>query len=191
MPVLTCDISRLANSRPSILSECLSGISPVRPYVSPKSRQYEFLLVASYGGQLSDALREWNFPSTVDSIQCRYIERWLPAEATDQEWKLRHAYFHLYKHFDRNKSPEEIFAFHWEPEGVYRPNEGEEYERRPHLHFAFAPNPLFRSHFAITLTVAPDGQANVDYLDALLNEVVDMVRVEILNRILSNPRVWR
>ena len=55
---------------------------------------------------------------------------------------------------------------------------------RPHMHFAFAPDPLSRSHFVATLTVAPRNQTSVSYLNELLNEVTNMVETEVLDRIL-------
>ena len=61
---------------------------------------------------------------------------------------------------------------------------------RPHLHLAFAPQPLGHSHVVVTLTVAPHEQADLEYLDELLREVMTMVRIEILNRINANPRGW-
>ena len=191
MPNLTCDIATLAQSRPSTLTDCLSRISTVSPYVSHKSGPFEFVLVARYGAQLTDVVREWSFPSTVESIRCRYIERWLPVDNAHQIWNLRHAYLHLDRHLGRNELPQEIFAFHWEPTRNRSLDEEGEYEQQPHAHFAFAPYPLLRSHFGVTLTVAPNEQANIAYLDRLLDEVINMVRIEVLNRILSSPNGWQ
>lgn len=185
-----CDMASLNQERPEVLAECLAGISPIRPFVQHKSRPHVSDLVASFGVQNTRSLREWGFPSIVDSIECRYIERWLHVDDTDHTLKLRHTYFHLYHHEDPDQSPREILAFHWEPLGSDDDDGGRELLWRPHLHLAFAPQPLGRSHVVVTLTVAPHEQADLEYLDELLREVMNMVRIEILNRINANPRGW-
>ena len=187
MQPLTCDIKTLAQSRPMDLGRCLSGISTISPYVHPKSRHSEFVLVAAYGQPLTATEREWSFPSTVDWIECRYMERWLPVGATDDVWKLRHAYFYLYQHLGPNVPPKEIFAFHWEPVGDDGSNAGAEHIRRPHLHVASSLESLTRSHLVVTLTVPPSSQTNVSYLNELLEEVMGMVGVEVLNRMPAHP----
>ena len=80
-----------------------------------------------------------------------------------------------------------IFAFHWEPSDVNGPNDSDEYNRRPHLHLASALGPLSRSHFVVTLTVSPDSQASVRYLNELLDEVIKMVGTEVLDRMPPRP----
>ena len=187
MADVRCDIETLAQSRPVDIARCLSGVSTVFPHIHPKSRRLEFVLVAAHGQPLTATEREWSFPSTVDWIECRYMERWLPAGATDQVWKLRHAYFHLYQHLGPDDAPKEMFAFHWEPIGDDGSSAGPEHTRRPHLHLASSLEPLSRSHLVVTLTVPPDSQTSVEYLNELLDEVIRMVGVEVLDRMPPQP----
>ena len=185
-----CGIGELSQERPTRLARSLSAVSNVSPFVEAKSWPHEFILVAKHGRQISDSLREWNFPSTVPSIDCRYMERWLPMDASYNELKLRHAYLYLYRHYEADRPPKEVLAFHWEPmpdkqadgEGVYR--------ERPHMHFGLAPPPLHRSHFVVTLTVDSERQASVEYLNELLDAVIKMVEVEVLDRIGDRPTGW-
>ena len=180
----------LNRERPNFLAECLSDVSSVRPYVQHKSGPYVSQLVASFGAQSTRPLREWSFPSTVDSIDCRYIERWLPIDDANQKWRLRLAYFHLYLHTGPNQDPKEILAFHWEPFGDSDTSDERELLRRPHFHWVLTRPPLGRSHVVVTLTVAPDGQSSPDYLNLLLREVMNLVKVEVLIPIESNPEGW-
>ena len=187
MPGVTCDIETLAQSRPMDIARCLSGVSTVSPFIHPKSRRLEFVLVAAHGQPLTATEREWSFPSTVDWIECRYMERWLPVGATDDEWRLRHAYFHLYQHLGPDDPPKEILAFHWEPIGDDGSSTGAEHIRRPHLHLASSFEPLTRSHLIVTLTVPPESQTSVGYLNELLDEVIRMVGSEVLDRMPAQP----
>ena len=116
---VTCDIRTLTQSRPSDLAKCLSGVSRLWPYIHPRTLQYEYQFVASsHGGRSNAPVREWDFPSTVETIQCRYMERWLPTEASDEIWTLRNTYLHLFWHMRLEEKPREIFAFHWKPSVV-------------------------------------------------------------------------
>ena len=187
MADVTCDTRTLAQLRPTDIARCLAGVSTISPHIHPKSRALEFVLVATHGQPLTPTEREWSFPSTVDWIDCRYMERWIPVGATDETWRLRHAYFHLYQHFGPDDPPKEMFAFHWEPSDDSSPNGSSEYNRRPHLHLASALGPLSRSHFVVTLTVSPDSQASVGYLNELLDEVIKMAGTEVLDRISPRP----
>ena len=187
MADVTCDIRTLAQSRPTDIARCLAGVSTVSPYIHPKSRGLEFVLVAAYGQQLTAQEREWSFPSKVDWIECRYMERWLQVGATDETWRLRHAYFYLYQHIGPDDPPQEMFAFHWEPSEGNGLNDSHEPNRRPHLHLHSVPGPLSRSHLVVTLTVSPASQASVGYLDELLDEVINMVGTEVLDRMPDRP----
>ena len=114
------------------------------------------------------------------------MERWIPVGPTDETWRLRHAYFYLYQHLGPDDPPKEMFAFHWEPSEDDSQNQGDDYNHRPHLHLASAPWPLSRSHFVVTLTVSPDSQSSVTYLNEMLDEVIKMVGTEVLDRM--SPR---
>ena len=66
-----------------------------------------------------------------------------------------------------------------------------EYRRRPHLHITCAPEPLGHAHLGNTLTANNDNQSNPAYLNQLLDEVFEMVQVEVLDRINSDPNEFR
>ena len=188
---ITCDVATLHQSRPFELAGKLSGVSPVRPHVEPKSRPYDFVLVARYGEQITTVERDWRFPSLVNSIQCRYMERWLPIDGQYSLLRLRHAYFHLDHHSGPDNPPEEIFAFHWEPlADVVEDGDGG-YLGKPHLHITCAREPVGHAHFGTTLTVDADRQSDTDYLNELLEEVFKMVQIEVLERInRDNTGLW-
>ena len=190
MPEIICDMQTLNECRPTFLATCLSAVSPVQPYVYHRSGPNQSLLVASYGAQNTRSERERSFPSNVDSIECRYMERWLAVGNTDQERRLRNTYFHLFRQEGPEERPKELFAFHWEPVVGDELDHGHAYRQRPHFHMSFGPDPLPRSHFVVTLTVGAGGQDNVDYLNGLLDEVVKMVNAEVLELILSRPNGW-
>ena len=164
------------------LGNLLSQISNVMPVVIPKSRISEFVLAARFGGQITENEREWLFPSTVAEVDCSYLERWLPIDAAQSRWRLGQAYFHLMLSYDPDKDPREILAFHWEPLQASVMGDGN-YSRRPHFHWSFSPAPIRRTHLVATLTVPPEDQANEEYLDKLLAEVVRLVRTEVLDRL--------
>ena len=147
------------------------------------------MLVASYGNQPTANEREWGFPSTVGSIDCRYIELWSSVDVADKNWRLRHVYFHLMWHYDLEEDPKEIFAFHWEPSRLVAGAQGQQIQR-PHVHLSVAPQPLARSHFVVTLAVAADDQCSVEYLDNLLDEAVKVVKTEVLDRLEARPLAW-
>ena len=183
---VTCDLQTLDHKRPNELAERLSGVSPVTPFVEHSSGQQSSQLVASYGYQKTRPARERSFPSTVDSIDCRYIERWIPTDKDGRERKLRNAYLHLYHHKGPEQEPDEILAFHWEPGGA---NENQSL-LRPHFHLTTSPQPLGHSHIFTTLTVSPKDQSSVQYLNGLLDEVIATVKVEFLDRISGNGYGW-
>ena len=187
MTEITCDVQTLHRVRPTELAERLSGVSPVPPHIETKVRPYEFVLVARYGEQITTAERDWRFPSLVASIQCRYMERWLWVDQTQRSLRLRHAYFHLDHHQGPDDVPQEILAFHWEPLPTSPDDKGNDSLRRPHLHITCAREPLGRAHFGTTLTVPAARQSDPEYLNQLLEEVFEMVEVEVLNRINSDP----
>ena len=190
MPDVICEVTELSRTRPTRLAESLSVVSSIAPHVEYRSWPHEFILVAKYGQQISESLREWKFPSSVPFIDCRYIERWLPVDASYRNLRLRNAYFHLDQHRGPDNPPKEVLAFHWEPI-LANGSAGEATNLdRPHLHFSLAPQPLHRSHFVVTLTVPSHGQASVDYLNELLEEVIRMVGVEVLSRISDRPKGW-
>ena len=186
-----CEMEHLNQSRPATLAGFLAGVSSVTPFVQHKSYPYVSELIASYGKPLTPSVREWSFPSVVDSIECRYIERWLPTDNSDRQLRLRHSYLHLYHHEGPHEEPREILAFHWEPIGDSSDSDSSEGIRRPHIHMTVARQPLGRSHLGVALTVPPNKQSNVDFLDKLLCEVIQLVRVEVLDRIEANPAGWR
>ena len=186
MGEVICDLRTLDQTRPYELAEFLSKISLVRPFVEHHSAQQSSVLVASYGNQKARPARERSFPSTVDTIDCRYIERWIPIDKEGSKRKLRNAYLHLYHHIGPEQDPNELLAFHWEPGGE---NE-DEFLLRPHFHMTRSPQPLSHSHLFATLTVSPHNQASVQYLNALLDEVIRTVRVEVLDRITAYRDGW-
>ena len=190
MADVTCEISELSQARPTHLAICLSAVSDVRPFVQKKTGPQELILVAKYGEQISDRVREWNFPSIVRSIECRYMERWLQSNTSQSEYKLRLVHFYLYQHYGPDELPKEVLAFHWEPIPDHRSDDEDGYRERPHLHVGLAPAPLPRSHFVVTLTVPSERQANVGYLNELLDAVFKMVGVEVLDRIRNRPNGW-
>lgn len=187
MVEITCDVQTLHRRRPRVLAEKLSGVSPVWPHVEPKPRPNEFVLVARYGQQITTAERDWRFPSLVNSIQCRYMERWLWVDAAQRSLRLRHAYFHLDHHRGPEDVPQEILAFHWEPLPTGPDDDDNNNLRRPHIHITCAREPIGHAHFGTTLTVSPESQSNPGYLDQLLGEVFAMVGVEVLDRINADP----
>ena len=184
---ITCDNRTLHQLRPNELASRLSGVSTVRPFVQPTPRPYEFVLAARHGPRPSGPERDWRFPSSVRSIHCRYIEIWLPVDALDRSFRLRHAYFHLDHHQGPDTPPKEILAFHWEPLAEMEVEGASEYPCRPHLHITSAPEPLGHAHFGATLTVNDDNQSNSTYLNELLDEVFKMIQVEVLDRINADP----
>ena len=77
-----------APSRSRIIAR-MAEVSDANLNVSPISRAAEVVLAVSYGKQTVSDERMWSFPSTVDSVVCRYLERWLPVDATAQQFTLR------------------------------------------------------------------------------------------------------
>ena len=164
----------------------MAEVSDAHVNVSPISRTSEVVLAVSHGRQTETDERKWNFPSKVESVVCRYLERWLPLDATAQRFTLRNVYFYLFAQVEREADPRELLAFHWEPTRPLADGQDPDL-RRPHLHLTVAPRPLPKSHFCVTLTVASRDQSSVDYLDTLVGEALRMVKVEVLDRVLDEP----
>ena len=161
--------------------ERLKLVSDAPLYVERKSTSSEFALTARSGEKLTSDMRRWSFPSSVDSIICKYGERWRPTSPNAQEFRLQTVYFQLLEHHGRDEEPKEIVAFHW-----HAVDGGGGYAGLPHLHVEAADNPLPRAHFGVTLTVEAQ-QNTVEYLDRLLDEAIAMVEAEVLQRIQRSP----
>jgi len=186
MPDVVCGEQNLASVRPNQITQRLRKVSDSYLYIEHGRRSYEFSLVARSGVKITTAEQMWSFPSSVDPIICQYSERWIPTSPSAQEFKLKTIYFQLLEHKGREENPREIIAFHWEPLAEAE-DESDQYKSRPHLHVKLATGPLPRSHLDATLTVGTDQQGSVEYLDQLLDEAIDMIAIEVLERIRSTP----
>lgn len=178
MAEVLCTIPELTRQRPGAIANSLSRLTEIHPYIPPKTSPGAVVLAASFGNPPDPDPRTWTFPSTADSINCHYRERWLPVDRLGERWKLQHVYLHLLRHRSPELPPEEIFAFHWHP---LPPAVG--HGRRPHLHLKLAPQPLPRAHIVVTLSVEPENQGTMDYLDRLLLDAIDVIETEVLNRL--------
>ena len=178
-------IRYLAQERPSEIGRRLELVADQTPYVQQWSGTGEFRLTAKYGDQLTSHLRDWVFPSSVDSIMCQYGEGWKTAGSDDQLFVLETVYFQLRYHVT-GEQPKEIIVFHWSPSSLLG-NHGDQYSYQPHVHLPLAPEPLSKSHIGITLTMDAGSQSTLQFLNQLLDDVIGMVAVEVLERIKSTP----
>ena len=180
MTIIECEAEEFWAGRQVGIKERLSRVSDRSLDIEIRPRQDICEITASYGGAPSSSTRDWTFPSIVDSVVCHYRELWIPIELTQERFRLEHILFHLLQDRGPDESPKEIVAFHWHPTTSV---EGREHSQshRPHLHLTAAPDPLPRSHLGVTLTVAMDDQATVEYLDSLLDEAIRMIAAEVLN----------
>ena len=186
MTDVLCEVGSLRTKRAQGITHRLGRVADVVPHVTPRSLSDSFALIAKYGEQISSSDRDWTFPSAVHSIVCQYRELWRPVGSTGQEFKLENVQFQLLQHRGADKSLDEIAAFHWHPLLLVE-NREQRYNNRPHLHLTRAPEPLAKSHLAVALTVATEHDTTVEYLDQLLDEAIEMVAIEILERLRLKP----
>ncbi len=184
MTVIVCEVEDLSRGRLGEIRERLKLVSGDYLHIEPRSLQTLFEITATHGDPHLTSRRDWTFPSTVDSIVCQYRELWTPIGPTEQTYRLANIQFQLLQHRGPDESPIEIVAFHWHPATSVENGE-RHYNHRPHLHLSVAPDPLPKSHLGVTLAVAIDHQATVEYLDRLLDEAIGMVAVEVLDLLAS------
>ena len=182
---VTSQAKYLAQERPMEIGKRLQLVTDEAPFVQLKSGVGEFRLTARHGDQLTSHLRDWVFPSSVNSIMCQYGEGWKAAGSDDHLFMLDTVYFQL-RHYLGEGKPREIVVFHWSPSNFAK-GYGGCYNNQPHVHIPLAPEPLPKSHIGVTLTVDASGQSTIQYLDQLLDDVIGMVAVEILERIQRTP----
>ena len=180
--VVLCGIDTLSRRRPEAIWERLGKVSPVVPRIDPRSLASRFELVVSYGERISSNSGDWTFPSKVDSILCQYRELWIPNEVDGQEYGLTHVFFQMLRHQGPDVPLVEVVAFHWHP-ATLDDVEQHQYDRRPHFHFSLSPAPLPRAHLISTLGVGVEHQGTIEYLDGLLDEVVEVLSAEVLDRL--------
>ena len=186
MPLVICNHEELRRQRSEDIRRRLDQVSDGRVYVAPQPTSNDYFLTANYGQQVTSRRRDWSFPSIVDAIRCKYGEHWISVDSTDQEFRLRSVYFQLLQHRGADENPKEIIAFHWHPMNL--PEESEYgFKDRPHLHLQAAPDPLPKSHLGVALAVSTDNQGTVQYLDRLLDETIEMISAEVLDRLEASP----
>ena len=176
--VVVCGIEMLSRGRPASIRQRLSAVSSNFLHVEPRSLASRFELTVGHDANGPLNRGDWTFDSIVESVVCHYRELWVPRGATENEYFLAHAYFHLLEPRGLDNAPVEIMAFHWHPRDdsdVKQLDGG----RRPHYHFSVAPGSTPDAHLVSTLAVPVEDQASVEYLDYLLDDVVDVFRKEI------------
>lgn len=177
--VVVCAMDVLSRGRPESIRRSLRAVSSYPLYVEPRSLASRFELTAGRDAHGPLNRRDWTFDSIVESVVCHYRELWIPRGAAENEYFLAQAYFHLLEPRGLGNPPVEILAFHWHPRDdseVAQLDHG----RRPHYHFTEASSSFPDAHLVSTLAVPIEDQSSVDYLDSLLDHVVDVFRKEVL-----------
>lgn len=177
-----CDVETLTKIRPGRIRDRLRPLSGRVLAVDPKSGYQQVVIAVRYGTPASHNVTEWTFPSISESIRCHYLERWRNLGDDDEAWELERVHFHLLQHRGASVSRGEIVLFHWQPRAGEDVG-GPIYARRPHLHVNSKEIPLNKAHVAVNLAPPGVDQISVQYLDELLDEVVTMLKVEILERL--------
>ena len=180
--VVVCGVDVLSRDRPKSIRQRLSAVSSSHLHVDHRVLATRFEIAVAHDANGPRNRRDWTFASTVDSVLCNYRELWMPQGASERDYFLAHAYFHLLQSRGLDLAPVEIMAFHWHPRNA-TDVEQHDYARRPHFHFSLSPPPIPDSHLVSTLAMPVEGQASVEYLDRLLDEVVCSVsRPKFLDR---------
>ena len=180
MTDLVCEVASLMKDRPQHIRGRLQQISEDFVHVEPKQFSDAIDIVARTPGSPSSAARnDLTFYSSVKSIMCHYREIWQCIDTTGDNYRLHNLHFHLLQHDGPDDPTKELLAFHWHRTTTTTSGAGD-YNHRPHLHFAVAPDPLPKAHLVVTLGVSISDQSTVKYLDELLDEAVGMVASEVL-----------
>ena len=161
----------------------LSRVSDENLYVIPRTSYNALELIVNLGGRGSDVTARGMFPTSHDPYIGEYGELWRPVDQYENLYRLDSVQFYIKRHRGPELKPEEIVAFHWQPMANVDRFDGAGFVCRPHFHLSTAADPLAKSHLVATLTVPPDEQNNVEYLDCLLDEAIETIAVEILVRL--------
>lgn len=62
----------------------------------------------------------------------------------------------------------------------------DDFARRPHFHFSRSPWRIPESHLVSTLATPVEGQVSVEYLERLLDDVVEVFQREVLGLLADN-----
>ena len=177
--VVVCGVDVLSQDRPESIRRRLGAVSSNYLHVEHRSLASRFEITVGHDATGPANRRDWTFDSTVDSVVCNYRELWSPQGASEKDYFLAQAYFHLLRSQGLDQAPVEIIAFHWHPANS-TDVEQHDYTRRPHFHFSLSPRPIPDSHLVSTLAMPVEDQASVEYLDCLLDDVVEVFRREVL-----------
>lgn len=182
MAEIVCDVNRLTHSHIDRTRSRLRLLSDEPLQITPKKSVGQLGLIASHGARTTEDPNEWMFPSIVDTVSCQYRELWVPVGQGDQHFRLQNLQFELREHPMPGQSPVEIVAFHWHlrEESVHTKNT---YEGRPHLHVQTRLAALTRSHLVVTLGTELNEQGSFDYLEKLLDDAMNMLASQVLNRL--------
>ena len=179
MPVV-CGVDALSKGRPQSIRRRLSAVSLNSLHVEPRSLANRFEITVGHDANGPLNRRDWTFDSIVDPVVCHYRELWVPQGASETDYFLAQAYFHLLESRGLDNAPVEIIAFHWHPRDA-SDAEQLDHARRPHFHFSGSPRTISNAHLVSTLAVPVEDQASVEYLDCLLDDVVGVFRSEVLS----------
>jgi hypothetical protein len=189
MPRVKLTIKDLAARRRRI-RELLTPLvdSPRTLFFQPKSKSGDYIIGTHEGSRPTSFYGDWRFRTIVPELRGMYYEWWKRSEEDKEEWwYLYRAYLHIYK-LDRAKRQEsEYLLLHCdpsEPDGSPRAK----YKQGPHLHIHAVNDPrdpFPRAHVALNAGHLDAVLANADSLTSAIKMAVNMLREEVLERLLT------
>ncbi len=177
--VVVCSVDVLSQDRPESIRRRLSEVSFKVLHVEPRSLATRFEITVGHDANGPLNRGDWTFDSIVDPVVCHYRELWVPQGASETDYFLAQAYFHLLEFRGLDHAPVEIIAFHWHPRDD-SDVEQFNYARRPHFHLSGSHWPIPSAHLVSTLAVPVERQNSVEYLDSLLDDVIAVFQTEVL-----------
>ena len=121
--------------------------------------------------------RDWRFATPAQRHYAMYFEVWKPVDR--RRYGMQQAYLNIYQRCS-NGEEKEVLCLHCDP-GESRAAPHAAYKRGPHLHLAFAEDPLQRAHLALHFGRVDELLADNERLHSALADAVQMIRDEVID----------
>ena len=130
--------------------------------------------------EIGSDYKSWRFKTNVENFYGMYYEQWLPYEF--DIYYLDRIYLHIYKTNVTELRSIEYLLLHCD---ANEPDEAPHavYKQSPHLHFAFAEQPIPHSHIALNNGNLMETLHSIDSLHIALKHAINMIETQVLDPI--------
>lgn len=173
------DISRRGNEISKILRPlCRIPYGPA--YELRQGKAGRKIIATHEGAPLRSDYTDWRFATQSPGYWASYYEMWTSIDEQYDEFCLDRAYLTIYR------NQEEFICLHCDPnEDDNDDQKMVEYKRCPHLHIKRAEEPIPKAHIAISIGNIEEVLANADNITDILKCGIQMIKIEIMDRLQS------